>query len=100
GPRRRCSTRSCRSTGHACSSEPKNKEAAYWLTVLEPLGLRVHFIDNWLYHELMGEVHCGTSTMRRPMEITGDTVERWWDHHDPEQELRYDPYRVPIYECS
>lgn len=37
---------------------------------------KVRFIDDWLaYHEMSGEVHCGTNTRRRP---PADV--RWWDH--------------------
>jgi protein-arginine deiminase len=35
-------------------------------TNLSGLGLRVWFIDDWHeYHVLLGEVHCGTNTLRR-----------------------------------
>jgi hypothetical protein len=38
-----------------------------------PAGLVPHFVDNWfVYHMGMGEVHCGTNTLRTP---TG----AWWD---------------------
>lgn len=42
-------------------------------------GRRVKFIDDWdSYHELSGEVHCGTNALRTPF-----TVSRWW-HTRPE----------------
>jgi protein-arginine deiminase len=36
----------------------------------------VRFIDDWLaYHEMSGEVHCGTNTLRKPpLDV------RWWEH--------------------
>lgn len=36
----------------------------------------VHFIDDWYaYHELLGNVHCGTNVRREP---PGDV--HWWEH--------------------
>lgn len=36
---------------------------------------RVTFIDDWYsYHEMSGEVHCGTNALRRPF-----AVSRWWN---------------------
>ncbi|VVP60367.1 hypothetical protein PS850_06195 [Pseudomonas fluorescens] len=36
---------------------------------------RVTFIDDWYsYHEMSGEVHCGTNALRQPF-----TVSRWWN---------------------
>lgn len=41
---------------------------------LEPLGLTVDFLDDWYeYHVNMGEVHCGTNTLRTP------TRSSWWE---------------------
>lgn len=38
-------------------------------------GRRVAFIDDWYsYHEMSGEVHCGTNALRRPF-----AVSRWWN---------------------
>ncbi len=62
---------------------------AYMISVLEPLGLTVHFIDDWFYHAGMGEVHCGTNAKREPPELS--TGVRWWDTYDPEYDTRYDP---------
>jgi hypothetical protein len=56
---------------------------SFILSVLEPLGQRVHFIDDWEYHEIGGEVHCGTNTLRR-MPST-----KWWKSYDPSLNLRY-----------
>lgn len=40
---------------------------------LTPLGLTVHFLDDWnTYHVALGEVHCGTNTKRQI------TPTRWW----------------------
>jgi hypothetical protein len=52
-------------------------------SVLEPLGQRVHFIDDWEYHQSEGEVHCGTNALRRPPST------KWWEHYDPSLNLRY-----------
>ena len=42
-------------------------------SLLEPLGLRCIFIDDYLsYHELLGEIHCGTNVRRRPFSF------KWW----------------------
>lgn len=42
---------------------------------LGALGLTVHFVDDWeLYHNLSGEIHCGTNARRRP-----PGAWRWWD---------------------
>lgn len=41
---------------------------------LTPLGLTIHFLDDWYeYHVQLGEVHCGTNTLRAP------TSARWWE---------------------
>ena len=42
---------------------------------LTPLGLTVHFLDDWnTYHVALGEVHCGTNTKRQ-------IVRRpWWEY--------------------
>lgn len=41
---------------------------------LEGLGLTVNFLDDWHeYHVNLGEVHCGTNTLREP------TLARWWE---------------------
>jgi len=43
-------------------------------TKLGPLGLTLHFLDDWYeYHVQLGEVHCGTNTLRSP------TSARWWE---------------------
>ncbi|XP_006883663.1 PREDICTED: protein-arginine deiminase type-1 [Elephantulus edwardii] len=43
-------------------------------SLLEPLGLRCIFIDDFLsYHELLGEVHCGTNVRRKPFSF------KWWN---------------------
>lgn len=40
---------------------------------------KVRFIDDWIpYHEMSGEVHCGTNVRRRPAEDV-----RWWEHRYP-----------------
>uniref|UniRef100_A0A8D0QI10 Protein-arginine deiminase n=1 Tax=Sus scrofa TaxID=9823 RepID=A0A8D0QI10_PIG len=42
-------------------------------SLLEPLGLRCVFIDDYLsYHELLGEIHCGTNVRRKPFPF------KWW----------------------
>ncbi|NP_062205.1 protein-arginine deiminase type-1 [Rattus norvegicus] len=43
-------------------------------SLLEPLGLRCVFIDDFLfYHQLLGEIHCGTNVRRKPFAF------RWWN---------------------
>jgi protein-arginine deiminase len=43
-------------------------------TKLAPLGLTLDFIDDWFeYHVSLGEVHCGTNTLRAP------TQAKWWE---------------------
>ncbi|XP_036035046.1 protein-arginine deiminase type-1 [Onychomys torridus] len=43
-------------------------------SLLEPLGLHCVFIDDFLsYHQLMGEIHCGTNVRRKPFTF------RWWN---------------------
>ncbi|XP_021486878.1 protein-arginine deiminase type-1 [Meriones unguiculatus] len=43
-------------------------------SLLEPLGLRCVFIDDFLfYHQLLGEIHCGTNVRRKPFTF------RWWN---------------------
>lgn len=64
---------------------------AYLRSVLEPLGLRLHFIDDWYYHINMGNTHCGTNTARRPLERDGAL--RWWDDYHPERDLDYEAHR-------
>ncbi|KAM6172196.1 protein-arginine deiminase type-1 [Erethizon dorsatum] len=42
--------------------------------LLEPLGLHCIFIDDYLsYHQLQGEVHCGTNVRRKPFAF------KWWN---------------------
>ncbi|WP_438027643.1 protein-arginine deiminase family protein [Sorangium sp. So ce233] len=42
---------------------------------LNPLGLTLHFLDDWYeYHVQLGEVHCGTNTLRTT------TSARWWEY--------------------
>uniref|UniRef100_A0A8C5MT10 protein-arginine deiminase n=1 Tax=Leptobrachium leishanense TaxID=445787 RepID=A0A8C5MT10_9ANUR len=42
--------------------------------LLEPLGLKCIFIDDFeSYHLLLGEVHCGTNTLRKPF------TKKWWE---------------------
>jgi len=41
---------------------------------LTPLGLTISFLDDWYeYHVNLGEVHCGTNTLRTP------TMAKWWE---------------------
>jgi len=41
---------------------------------LSPLGLTLHFIDDWYtYHLMLGEVHCGTNTIRTENQFN------WWE---------------------
>ena len=36
----------------------------------------IRFIDDWYsYHDLLGEVHCGTNARRSPF-----SQARWWEH--------------------
>nr|XP_033777413.1 protein-arginine deiminase type-2-like isoform X2 [Geotrypetes seraphini] len=43
-------------------------------SLLEPLGLRCTFIDDfYCYHIQLGEVHCGTNVRRKPFPI------KWWN---------------------
>jgi protein-arginine deiminase len=43
------------------------------LASLRPLGLTVNFLDCWSeYHVNLGEIHCGTNTLRNP------NHGRWW----------------------
>jgi hypothetical protein len=49
-------------------------EASFRAT-LTACGLAVTFIDDWeTYHRLLGEVHCGTNTLRIPKTST-----KWWE---------------------
>ncbi|XP_030041701.1 protein-arginine deiminase type-1 isoform X2 [Microcaecilia unicolor] len=44
------------------------------ISLLEPLGLRCTFIDDYYsYHLNLGEVHCGTNVRRKPFPI------KWWN---------------------
>ena len=36
-------------------------------------GLKVHFTDDWYYHEALGEVHCGTN------ESAPTVTQLWWE---------------------
>ncbi|XP_078497120.1 protein-arginine deiminase type-3-like [Lissotriton helveticus] len=43
-------------------------------SLLEPLGLKCSFINDFhSYHQLMGEVHCGTNVRRKPFNF------KWWN---------------------
>lgn len=40
---------------------------------LFPSGTQTHYLDDWYsYHELLGEVHCGTNVERTP-------ISNWWE---------------------
>ncbi|XP_061076985.1 protein-arginine deiminase type-2 isoform X2 [Conger conger] len=42
--------------------------------LMAPLGLTCFFIDDFAsYHEILGEVHCGSNTRRQPF------TQRWWN---------------------
>jgi uncharacterized Zn-binding protein involved in type VI secretion len=61
---------------------------AYVHTLISPLGLTPHFVDDWSYHTRVGSVHCGTNVRRTPPNVS------WWDpsHYDPVgAHWRYDP---------
>jgi protein-arginine deiminase len=48
---------------------------SYMFDPLLWLGLTLHFIDDWVwYHNLYGEVHCGTNACRFP-----STTDHWWE---------------------
>lgn len=38
-----------------------------------PLGITAHFAEAWEYHASLGEVHCGTNSMRKVPET------KWWE---------------------
>ncbi|XP_040271394.1 protein-arginine deiminase type-1-like [Bufo bufo] len=43
-------------------------------SLLEPLALRCTFIDDFAtYHQYLGEVHCGTNVIRKPLSY------KWWE---------------------
>jgi hypothetical protein len=62
---------------------------AYMLSVLDPLGVTVHFVDDWFYHSLVGEAHCATNAVRVIPE--DKEAKRWWDHYDPSVDTGYAP---------
>jgi hypothetical protein len=62
---------------------------AYMLSVLTPLGVTVHFVDDWFYHFSMGEAHCATNCTRELPESTDP--KRWWDKYDPTVDVTYSP---------
>lgn len=48
--------------------------ASAMTSALAPLGIRVHFAEDWDdYHRAMGEVHCGTNSTRAIPET------KWWE---------------------
>jgi protein-arginine deiminase len=56
------------------------------ITAANP-ALRVRYVDDWdLYHAQLGEVHCGTNTLRRPNngnDLTNwlaSNTAQWWRH--------------------
>ena len=40
---------------------------------LFPSDIELFFVDDWLYHMGLGEVHCGSNTQRTP-------IVNWWDY--------------------
>jgi len=62
---------------------------AFLLSVLSPVGVTVHFVDDWFYHFSMGEAHCATNCMRELPE--NNSPQRWWDTYDPSVDIRYSP---------
>lgn len=66
----------------------------YMRSVFEAEGNVVHFIDDWYnYHQMSGEVHCGTNVVRTPPELDRSFTARWWDHYDPSIDHDYEPSR-------
>lgn len=55
--------------GPVIDGEDIFKQAA--LNVYDAVGINVTFIDSWRYHPLLGEIHCGTNTLR-------ETGQLWW----------------------
>lgn len=51
-------------------------------------ALTVSYIDDWYtYHDLDGEIHCGTNTLRRPANLAtwaGTRWARWWEFEPSE----------------
>jgi hypothetical protein len=54
-------------------------------TVTAPLGLKVHYIDDWSLHTASGGVHCGSNAIRTP------PSRPWWND-DPQSP--YPAYKV------
>jgi hypothetical protein len=49
-------------------------------TILAHLGQSIHFVDDWEYHNDLGELHCGTNVIRSPPNTD------WWDCYHPDHE--------------
>jgi hypothetical protein len=62
---------------------------AYMLSVLSPLGVTIHFVDDWYYHFQLGEAHCATNAVREMPEVKSS--KRWWDKYDPTMDETYSP---------
>ncbi|MFI6499027.1 protein-arginine deiminase family protein [Nonomuraea typhae] len=43
---------------------------AYVAREFEKAELTVHFVDTWVYHQLLGELHCATNVRRTPPDTT------------------------------
>ncbi len=66
----------------------------YMKSILEHIGNTVHFIEDFeSYHEMSGEVHCGTNAKRTPPEREQGFAARWWDRgvYDPDYDTSYNP---------
>ncbi len=53
-----------------------NGKCAFEKSFEEALPERnIYFIDDWYsYHEMLGEIHCGTNTRREPFKS-----KKWWE---------------------
>jgi protein-arginine deiminase (PAD) len=49
---------------------------AYMRVRLQKMGLTVHFLDDRLYHNGGGDLHCGTKVRRAPRDVGAENV--WW----------------------
>lgn len=61
-------------TPHGPVIDGKDIFEATMVDRLEPLGITVHFVEDWDdYHAALGEVHCGTNTRRKIPDA------KWWE---------------------
>lgn len=65
--------------------------------VAAKLGLKIHFLDDVLYHEKWGDIHCGTNVFRHPNRyiVTPRNLPEWYRDAAKPQPANEEPPAAP-----